>query len=79
MAVDYREVNLQLESTANQLLYQPYLFQRLGGQHFLRKLTICGVITDSVYLKTAQKVTAIVTPGGISVFGMSIWYLNCSG
>ena len=28
MAVDYREVNMQLEATANQLPYQP---QRLGG------------------------------------------------
>ena len=38
MAVDYREVNLQLESTANQLPYQPSLFQRLGGQQFFAKV-----------------------------------------
>ena len=31
MAVDYHEVNMQLEATANQLPYQPNLFQRLGG------------------------------------------------
>ena len=35
MAVDYCAVNLQLETTANQLPYQPTLFQCLGGQtHF---------------------------------------------
>ena len=28
MAVDYREVNMQLEPTANQLPYQPSQFQR---------------------------------------------------
>ena len=38
MAVDYREVNLQLETTANPLPYQPSLFQRLGGQHFFAKV-----------------------------------------
>ena len=31
MAVDYREVNMQLEATANQLPYQPTLFQRFGA------------------------------------------------
>ena len=48
MAVDYRDVNMQLEPTANQLPYQPSLFQRLGGQFFLQKLTIYGIITNSV-------------------------------
>ena len=39
MAVDYREINMQLESTANQLPNQPSLFQRLVGQQFfLQKL-----------------------------------------
>ena len=33
MTVDYREVNMQLETTANQLPYQPTLFQCSG---FLR-------------------------------------------
>ena len=32
MVFDYREVNLELKSTANQLPYQPSFFQRLGGQ-----------------------------------------------
>ena len=35
MAVDYREVNMQLEATANQLPCQPTLFQRLGRVAFL--------------------------------------------
>ena len=37
MAVDYREVNMQLEATANQFLYQPTLFQRFGGNDFMLK------------------------------------------
>ena len=32
MAVDYREVNQQLNVSANQLPYQDMLFQQLGGQ-----------------------------------------------
>ena len=35
MAVDYRDVNMQPESTMNQLPYQPTLFQRLRGETFL--------------------------------------------
>ena len=31
MAVHCHEVNMQLKETANQLPYQPTLFQRLGG------------------------------------------------
>ena len=38
MAVDYREVNMQLEATGNQLPYQPTLFQRLGGERFYAKV-----------------------------------------
>ena len=48
MAVDYLEVNMQLKSTAYQLPYQPSLFHYLSGQPFLQKLTIYGVITNSV-------------------------------
>ena len=36
--VDYREVNMQLEATANQLPYQPALFHRLRGQRFYAKV-----------------------------------------
>ena len=38
MAVDYREVNMDLEATANQLPYQPTLFQRVSGQLFYAKV-----------------------------------------
>jgi hypothetical protein len=38
MAVDYREVNLQLDPTANQLPYQSTLFQQLGGQKYYAKV-----------------------------------------
>ena len=61
MTVDYREVNLQLESTANQLPYQPILFQRLGGQQVLG-------ITNSVYLKIAQKSLPSSLHGGYIAF-----------
>ena len=35
MAVDYREVDMQLEATSNQLPYHPTLFQRLEGATIL--------------------------------------------
>ena len=38
MAVDYREVNMQLGTTANQLPYQPSLSQCLGGQNYFAKV-----------------------------------------
>jgi hypothetical protein len=34
MAVDYREVNQQLDTTANQLPYQSTLFQNFEGQKY---------------------------------------------
>ena len=77
MAVDYRDVNLQLESTTNPP-YQPSSFQRLGGQHFFQKLTIYGVNTNSVCQEIAQR-SLLLSIGNISLFGMSIWYLNCPG
>ena len=74
MAVGYREVNLQLESTSNQFPYQPSLFQRLGG-FFLENLTIYEVITNSVFQKRAQKSLLLLLHGGISFlacpFGIS--------
>ena len=63
MAVDYREDNMQLESTANQLPHQPSLFQQLfakvdnlWGYHLFR------LSEDS------SKVTAIITPRGVYRF-----------
>ena len=38
MAVDYRELNVFLKNTANQLPFQPLLFQALGGSHFYAKM-----------------------------------------
>ena len=38
MAVDYQEVNLQLDGTVIQLTYQPMLFQKLGGQKYFAKV-----------------------------------------
>jgi hypothetical protein len=38
MAVDYREVNQQLETTANQLPFQPTLFGKLREQKYLAKI-----------------------------------------
>ena len=45
MAVDYREVNLQLDCTANQLPYQPMLFQTLGKSISPKKITYGDVIS----------------------------------
>jgi hypothetical protein len=38
MAVDYREVNLQLDTTANMLPYQSMLFAQLGGMKYFAKV-----------------------------------------
>ena len=38
MAVNYREVNMQFEPTANQLPYQPSFFQRLDGHQIFAKV-----------------------------------------
>ena len=52
---DYREVNMQLESTANQLPHQPILFQRLGIYSFMLRWIICGEITNYVLLRTGPR------------------------
>jgi len=60
MAVDYQEVNMQLEATENQL--QLY-FKRLGDNVFMLKWTIFGVIISCASLKIDNsKVTTIITP-----------------
>jgi len=38
MAVDYLEVNMQLESTENQFPYQPILFQRIGRARLIESI-----------------------------------------
>ena len=78
MAVDYREFNMQSETMANQLPYQPSLFQRLGGQEFFTKV-------DNLWgyhqLRLAEICSNVIRllHGGISLFGMFIWHLNCPG
>ena len=68
MAVDYREVNMQLESTANQLPYQPTLFQRLGGQRFYAKVDNLWGYHQLRLTDDSSKVTAIITPWGVYRF-----------
>ena len=62
MAVDYREVNMQLESTVNQLPYQPSLFQRLGGQQLFVKVDNFWGYHQLRLAEDSSKVTAIITP-----------------
>ena len=53
MAVDYREVNMQLES--KKLPYQPTLFQRFGEIGYILRFIICGDIVSYVSLRTVPK------------------------
>jgi len=66
MTVDYREVNL-LDGTANQLPYQPMLFQKLGGQKYFAKVeNLWGYqlrLEDE-----SSKFTKITTPWGVYRF-----------
>jgi hypothetical protein len=57
MAVDYREVNQQLDTTANQLPYQSTLFQQLGGQKCFAKVDNEG-----------SKIMAVITSWGVYRF-----------
>ena len=68
MAVDYREVNLQLETTANQLPYQPTLFQCLGGQTYFAKVDNLWGYHQLKLAENSSKVTAIITPWGVYRF-----------
>ena len=76
MAVDYREVNMQLKATANQLPYQPTLFQRLGEQRFYAKVDNLWGYHQLRLTEDSSKVNAIITPRGVcrflaSPFGVS--------
>ena len=42
MAVNYRELNLQLETSTNQLPCQPTLLQCLGDLTFAKVDNLCG-------------------------------------
>ena len=65
MAVDYREVNMQLEATANQLPHQPTLFQRLEGQRFNAKVDNLWGYHQLRLTDDSSKVIAIITPWGV--------------
>ena len=68
MAVFYREVNLQLETTSNQLPYQPTLFQRLGGQNYFAKVDNLWGYHQIKLAENSSKVTEIITPWGVYRF-----------
>ena len=68
MAVDYREVNLQLDGTANQLPYQPMLFQKLGGQKYFAKVDNLWGYHQLRLEDESSRVTAIITPWGVYRF-----------
>ena len=68
MAVDYREVNLQLDTTANQLPYQHTLFQQLGGQKYYAKVDNLWGYHQLRLAESSSKVTAVITPWGVYRF-----------
>ena len=69
MAVDYREVNMHLETTANQLPHQPTLFQCLGRQNYFAKAeNLWGVSPKLKLADDSSKVTAIIAPWVFIVF-----------
>ena len=63
MAVGYREVNMQLESTARQL-YQPTLFQMIGGRRFYAKVDNLWRYRQLHLTEDSSKVTTIITSWG---------------
>jgi hypothetical protein len=68
MAVDYREVNQQLISTANQLPYQPTLFKALGGKKYFAKVDNLWGYHQLKLSDESSKITAIITPWGVYRF-----------
>ena len=61
MTVNYREVNLQLETTANQLPYQSTLFQCLEGQNYFAKVDNLWGYHQLNLAENSSKVTEIIT------------------
>ena len=62
MAVDYREVNMQLEATVNQLLLSTYFVSEIGGQRFYAKVDNLWGYNQLRLTDDSSKVTAIITP-----------------
>ena len=61
---DYREVNIQLESTANQLPYQPTFVSKIGWQRVNAKVDNLWGYHQLHLTQDSSKVTAIITPWG---------------
>jgi hypothetical protein len=68
MAVDYRELNVFIKNTANQLPFQPLLFQALGGSHFYAKTDNLWGYHQLKLTDSSSKYTAIITPWGVYRF-----------
>jgi len=75
MAVDYREVNMQLEATANQLPYQPTFFQILSRQPFYAKMDNIWGYHQLRLTEDSSIVTAIINPWGVIDFGVPFRYV----
>jgi hypothetical protein len=63
MALDYREVNTQLDTTTNQLPFQKTLFQQLGDQRYFAKIDNLWEYHQLRLNHERSKITAIITPG----------------
>ena len=75
MAIDYREVNMQLKATVNQLLYINLLHFKDWGTTFHAKVDNLWGYHQLRPTEDSSKVTAIITPWGlwiIGAFGISI-------
>ena len=66
--VDCREVNLQLDGTANHLSYQLMQFQKLDGQKYFAKVDNLSGHHQLRLEDESSKVTAIITPWGVYRF-----------
>ena len=68
MAVYYYEVNMKLETTANQFPYQSTLLQRLDSQKFYTKVDNLWGYHQLSLTDNSSKVTSIITPWGCTDF-----------
>ena len=78
MAVDNREVNMQSEPTISIHTSHLYFNVWVVNNFFVKVVNIQHGLSPTPQQNTAQN-TAIITPWGVSLFGISIWYLNCPG
>ena len=80
MAVNYREVNQFLQTSANQLPYQDMLFQQLGGQLYYAKVDNRWGYHQFKLDQQSRRVTAIITPWGcVSLPILRFWNFDGSG